>query len=116
MHHSQPTASLSTLFTFFLGIFVSIPGNAHRLNAADHPVRESPLRLTYSGDKGPGVGNHIVLIAADQEYRSEYSMPMLARLLAKHHGIHCTVLFSLNQDNDIDPTQKIRWEDKDGHS
>ena len=42
----------------------------------------------------------------------KYSMPMLARLLAKHHGFHCTVLFSLNQDNDVDPTQKIRWEDK----
>ena len=61
---------------------------------------------------GPGKGKRVVLIAADQEYRSEYSQPMLARLLAKHHGFHCTVLFSLNQDNDVDPTQKIRWEDK----
>lgn len=86
--------------------------NHHRLFAAEHPVAESPLWLTYSGGQGPGSGKHIVLIAADQEYRSEYSIPMLARLLAKHHGFHCTVLFSLNQDNDVDPTQKIRWEDK----
>jgi hypothetical protein len=83
-----------------------------RLHAAEHPVPESPLWLTYSGDQGPGTGKHIVLIAADQEYRSEYLMPMLARLLAKHHGFHCTVLFSLNKDNDVAPTQKIRWEDK----
>ena len=34
------------------------------------------------------------------------------RLLATHHGFDCTVLFSLNKDNDVDPTQKIRWEDK----
>ncbi len=88
------------------------PAAAHRTNTTKHPVKESPLWLTYSGDKGPGAGKHIVLIAADQEYRSEYSMPMLARLLAKHHGFHCTVLFSLNKDNDVDPTQKIRWEDK----
>ena len=54
----------------------------------------------------------MVLIAAEQEYRSEYAMPMLARLLAKHHGFHCTVLFSLNSRNEVDPTQKIRWEDK----
>lgn len=88
------------------------PAAAHRTNTTKHPVNESPLWLTYPGDKGPGAGKHIVLIAADQEYRSEYSMPMLARLLAKHHGFHCTVLFSLNKDNDVDPTQKIRWEDK----
>ncbi len=82
------------------------------LSGADHPVPESPLWLTYSGEQGPGHGKHIVLIAADQEYRGEYSIPMLARILAKHHGFDCTVLFSLNEQNEVDPTQKIRWEDK----
>ena len=86
--------------------------NPGSTGVAAHPVPESPLWLTYRGETGPGKGKHIVLIAADQEYRSEYSMPMLARLLAKHHGFHTTVLFSLNQNNDVDPTQKIRWEDK----
>ena len=101
--------------------------SAERTSRAEHPVPASPLWLTYRGEQGPeqekpqqgmprqgkpGKGKHIVLIAADQEYRSEYSMPMLARLLAKHHGFDCTVLFSLNKDNDVDPTQKIRWEDK----
>jgi hypothetical protein len=87
-------------------------GKPERLTAGEHPVPESPLWLTYSGAQGPGTGKHVVLIAADQEYRSEHSMPMLARLLSQHHGFHCTVLFSLNADNDVDPTQKIRWEDK----
>jgi hypothetical protein len=104
------------LFAFVLLGLITHPA-ATRLKAAEHPVPESPLWLTYSGDrgsgeKGPGAGTHVVLIAADQEYRSEYSMPMMARLLSQHHGFHCTVLFSLNKDNDVDPTQKIRWEDK----
>jgi len=85
---------------------------ANGLNASDHPVPESPLWLTYAGEQGPGNGKHIVLIAADQEYRSEYSMPMLAKILAKHHGFHCTVLFSQNENNEVDPTKKIRYEDK----
>ncbi|MEZ5941058.1 MAG: ThuA domain-containing protein [Planctomycetaceae bacterium] len=87
-------------------------GFAQQAGAVQHPVPASPLWLTYSGEQGPGLGKHVVLIAADQEYRSEYSMPMLARMLAKHHGFHCTVLFSLNAENKVDPTQKIRWEDK----
>ena len=43
--------------------------------AAEHPVPENPLWLTFKGGEGPGAGKHIVLIAADQEYRSEQSMP-----------------------------------------
>ncbi len=103
---------LTLRLAFTVGALCTFAINVGPLNAGEHPVHDSPLWLTYSGESGPGVGKHIVLIAADQEYRSEYSMPMLARLLAKHHGFHCTVLFSLNKDNDVDPTQKIRWEDK----
>lgn len=109
------TKSLScptVLIIAVLGHLIVHSGNIHRLHASEHPVPESSLWLTYSGEQGPGKGKHIILIAADQEYRSEYSMPMMAKLLAKHHGFHCTVLFSLNQDNEVDPTQKIRWEDK----
>ncbi len=80
---------------------------------AGHPVPESPYWLTYVGQPGlPGNGKHIVLIAAEQEYRSEHAMPMLARLLSKRHGFDCTVLFNLNANHEVDPTQKIRWEDK----
>jgi len=77
-----------------------------------HPVPDDPRWLTYAGGEGPGAGRHIVLIAADQEYRSEQALPMLARLLATRHGFHCTVLFAVNKDGLVDPTQKIRWEDK----
>lgn len=77
-----------------------------------HPVPPGPLWLTYPGGDGPGEGKHIVLIAAEQEYRSEESMPMLAKVLSKRHGFDCTVLFGLNEKNEVDPTQKIRWQDK----
>lgn len=52
----------------------------------------------------PGRGQHIVLIAGDQEYRSEESIPALARILSVRHGFECTVLFSTNrQTGQIDP-------------
>ncbi len=77
-----------------------------------HPVPEDPRWLTFPGGEGPGKGKHIVLIAADQEYRSEQSMPMLAKILSERHGFDCTVLFSLNEDGLVDPTQKIKWEEE----
>jgi len=80
--------------------------------AAQHPVPESPLWLTYPGGEGPGKGNHIVLIAAEQEYRSEQALPMLARILSESHGFDCTVLFLVNEKGEVDPTLKIRWEQK----
>lgn len=78
-----------------------------------HPVPESDDWLTYSGGDGPGKGKHIVLIAAEQEYRSEQSMPMLARVLSKHHGFDCTVLFSVNDDGEVDPTLPAPFKGED---
>lgn len=72
-----------------------------------HPVPESPHWLTYSGGDGPGKGRHIVLIAADQEYRSEQSMPMMAKILSTHHGFDCTVLFGVNERGEVDPTLPV---------
>ncbi|MEM9282146.1 MAG: hypothetical protein AAGA96_09985 [Verrucomicrobiota bacterium] len=42
---------------------------------------------------------HLVLIASDHEYRSEETIPALARILTKHHGFDCTVLFGLVPDD-----------------
>ncbi len=62
----------------------------------------------------------IVLVSGDEEYRTEESMPMLAKILSQKHGFKCTVLFALGpkdaQDGSelyIDPnnSQGIRgWE------
>lgn len=69
--------------------------------------------LHFKGGDGPGQGKHVVLIAAEQEYRSEQSMPMLAKVLAKHHGFDCTVLFSVNENGEVDPTLPAPFKDKE---
>lgn len=71
------------------------------LNAS---AQEEPYVLTYVGSEGPGRGKHVVCIAGDEEYRSEEALPMLARILAFHHGFRCTVLFSVDPETGtIDP-------------
>jgi type 1 glutamine amidotransferase len=52
--------------------------------------------LVYEGETGPGRGKHLVFISGDHEYRSEESLPALARILARHHGFKCTVLFNVD--------------------
>ncbi len=52
--------------------------------------------LVYEGTNGPGKGKHIVFLAGDHEYRSEETLPALARALAQHHGFKCTVLFNVD--------------------
>ena len=59
----------------------------------------SAQAVVYQGTSGPGVGKHIVFLAGDHEYRSEETLPQLARILAKHHGFKCSVLFNVNQDS-----------------
>ncbi|MEO6788279.1 MAG: hypothetical protein ABI318_19320 [Chthoniobacteraceae bacterium] len=60
--------------------------------------------ITYEGKQGPGSGKRIVLLAGDEEYRSEEALPMLAKILSQRHGFVCTVLFSINKETgEIDP-------------
>ena len=59
----------------------------------------SAAPLVYEGTGGPGKGKHIVFMADDHEYRSEESLPALARILARHHGFKCTVLFGIDKDS-----------------
>jgi len=50
--------------------------------------------LRFSPDSSVESAKHVVLIAGDEEYRSEETMPMLAKILSQRHGFRCTVLFS----------------------
>lgn len=68
---------------------------------------DEDLWLSYPGGEGPGKGRKVVLIAADQEYRSEQSMPMMAKLLSARHGFDCTVLFAVNEKGEVDPTMPV---------
>jgi len=55
------------------------------------------VRLT--GSDGPGKGKHVVLVSGDEEYRSEEALTQLGKLLAKHHGFDCTVLYAIDPEN-----------------
>ncbi len=52
--------------------------------------------VVYEGGDGPGKGKHIVLVSGDEEYRSEEALTQLGKILAKHHGFTCTVLFAID--------------------
>jgi len=58
-------------------------------------------RVVYEGMSGPGVGQHILFIASDHEYRGEETCPALARILAKRYGFKCTVLFGQTESGTI---------------
>lgn len=64
------------------------------LTIAATAAAQNPHLVVYQGDTGPGRGKHIVFLAGDHEYRSEETLPALARVLAKHYGFKCSVFFT----------------------
>jgi hypothetical protein len=63
--------------------------------------------VVYDGSDGPGKGKHVVLISGDEEYRSEEALPQLGKILSRHHGFKCTVLFAIDpKDGTINPNVK----------
>jgi len=77
-----------------VGLTCLVGGNAQ----ADDPW------IVFEGKDGPGKGKHIFFVTGDEEYRSEESMPQLAKILAVHQGFKCTVLWAINkEDGAIDP-------------
>ena len=94
-----------------------------RLSCSGHPLQTVLAGLlvycfsldTHAGDrlefKSPHADEntkHVVLIAGDEEYRSEESMPMMAKILSQRHRFNCTVVFSFGPDgaNYIDPNNQ----------
>lgn len=70
------------------------------------PARGADPWLVFEGEAGPGKGKHVVLVGGDEEYRSEETLPQLGRILAKHHGFKCTVLFAIDKkDGTVNPNQ-----------
>jgi hypothetical protein len=69
--------------------------------------KNEDLWVVYEGSEGPGKGKHIVFVSGDEEYRSEEALPMLAKVLAVHHGFKCTVLFAIDPETGtIDPVNQ----------
>src|ERR1700678_4472395 len=85
-------------FVWFFSLLAFLNGPTVLLHAAE-PFLVFPPH-------GHAKGKNIVLISGDEEYRSEESMPQLAKILSTYHGFHCTVLFAINpKDGMIDPNQ-----------
>ena len=80
------TKSVLILLTMVGGFALS--GNA---------AAQNPHLVVYAGDQCPGRGKHIVFLAGDHEYRSEETLPALARILAKHYISSCTLICLVNQ-------------------
>ena len=80
---------------FFLAVLL--------IGIASAGVRAEDAGIVFQGSEGPGKGKHIVLVSGDEEYRSEEALPQLAKILAKHHGFKCTVLFAIDKDGTINP-------------
>ncbi len=73
---------------------------------ASATARADDKWVVFEGKEGPGKGKHIVFVTGDEEYRSEESMPALAKILAVRHGFKCTVLFAIDKaDGTINPGQ-----------
>lgn len=71
------------------------------------PLHAEQPWVVYEGSEGPGKGKHVVLISGDEEYRSEETLPQLGKILAKHHGFRCTVLFAIDQKTgEISPEEQ----------
>ena len=79
--------------------------------AADRAGRAKPAGnnpwIVYDGFDGPGKGKHIVLVSGDEEYRSEEALPQLGKILARHHGFKCTVLFAIDKETGIINPQQL---------
>lgn len=70
----------AALFCLSPALVVAAPGS---VNPAQAPA-------------DPGGAPHIVMIAADDEYRSEESLPMLGRILKQRHGFEVSVRFAID--------------------
>ncbi|EDY84266.1 putative membrane-bound dehydrogenase domain protein [Verrucomicrobiia bacterium DG1235] len=64
-------------------------------------MAEPTDRLVFTPPAAIDTGKRIVLISGDEEYRSEESCPMLAKILSQTHGFHCTVLFAIDTKTGI---------------
>lgn len=61
------------------------------------------LGSTFIAETQAGEKPHVVFVTGDDEYRSEESMPMLAKILKRDYGFDVTICYSLDQDGNIAP-------------
>jgi type 1 glutamine amidotransferase len=85
--------------TFWLSLLLALLSGSVTSSQANEPF------LVFE-PHGPAKGKNIVLISGDEEYRSEESLPQLAKILSTYHGFRCTVLFATDRkDGTINPDE-----------
>jgi len=91
LRFAPPCLATSLAVTIFCSYLFAVSG----------PLLAETLQFNAAGDVSRG---HVVLVAGDEEYRSEETMPMLGKILSQKHGFDCTVVFSMSADGSyIDP-------------
>lgn len=98
--HSKFNLLLQTTCALITGMLIQTA-------VAQTQPSNSSVGLRFQSPAEKSNGKRIVLIAAEQEYRSEQSMPMLAKILSTRHGFDCTVLFAVNSKGQVDPTMPV---------
>lgn len=83
----------------YLGICLAIMACKEQKKemAPEQTVTETPKQWLVFEGATPDA-KHVVLVSGDEEYRSEEALPQLAKILSKHHGFKCTVLFAQNPE------------------
>ena len=64
----------------------------------------SPAQESARAEEAPLV----VFVTGDEEYRSEESMPMLARILERDHDVRVACAYSVAEDGTVDPNESVR--------
>ena len=83
-----------------------LPLAALLLVAVSSAAADPTDRIHFEGGEGPGQGKHIVFVTGDEEYRSEESQPMMARIMSEKYGFETTVLFAIDRETgEINPDQ-----------
>ena len=100
-------AAICFLFSFSISTSTSNKANGSAIYQKEEGYivngDNDKYRVVYKGTSGVGLGKNIVFIASDHEYRSEESLPALAKILAKRYGFTCTVLWALDDKDYILP-------------
>jgi len=65
--------------------------------------RPAPAGLATKADGPKARVPHVVFVTGDEEYRSEESMPMLAKILQRDFDFKVTVCYAMDKDGTINP-------------
>jgi hypothetical protein len=81
-----------------LGVSLLIACGSPKPKEVEQKVVESNEWNTFNGSENADAPR-VVLIAGDEEYRSEEGLTQLGKILAERHGFNCTVHYSQDPEN-----------------